>query len=116
LDLVRKRDFLEFSIKDEGPGISISHQEQIFTPFRRGTSLEKGIPGMGLGLFIVRQIIQSHGGEIQCESAPGKGTCFKLMLPLSAASSQTYCSLSFDALTTNQVSYLHRNFANSFSD
>ncbi len=66
-------------VRDTGPGIPSEHQGQIFDPFY--TTKEDGL-GTGLGLSIVYGIVQKHHGEIAVESAPGKGTCFLITLPL----------------------------------
>lgn len=116
LAFVRNKESLAFSIKDEGPGIPRCAQEQIFTPFRRGVHSENGIPGMGLGLFIVRQIVHSHGGEIDCDSGPGKGTRFTIKLPLQIDAEQTYYSFNFEEPPIQSLSNLHRNLVFSFSD
>jgi len=52
----------------------------IFDPFRRGKIVHPG-SGLGLGLFIAREIVTAHGGEITCDSEPGKGTTFHITLP-----------------------------------
>jgi signal transduction histidine kinase len=69
------------SVRDEGPGIQREHQQLIFEKFGRvdGTA---GKPGTGLGLFIARSIAEAHGGRIEVDSAPGRGTTMSLVLPL----------------------------------
>jgi len=62
-------------IKDTGEGINKKDLEQIFDPFF--TTKEPG-KGTGLGLFIVKQIVERNGGSIRVESEPGKGTTFSL--------------------------------------
>lgn len=64
-------------VKDNGSGISKEHLEKMFTPFF--TTKQKGT---GLGLSIAHKIIQEHGGSINVDSELGKGTTFKLTLPL----------------------------------
>ncbi|HEX2080685.1 MAG TPA: HAMP domain-containing sensor histidine kinase [Longimicrobium sp.] len=64
-------------IADNGPGIAPDRLERIFQPFVS----TKG-KGMGLGLAICREIVESHGGRIEVESAEGQGTTFTLRLPL----------------------------------
>jgi signal transduction histidine kinase len=65
-------------IIDDGPGISADALPRIFEPFF--TTKSKG-EGTGLGLGIVRRIIDKHSGEVRCESRPGR-TCFEVRLPL----------------------------------
>lgn len=74
---------LEFSISDTGSGIAPEDLEHIFNRLRQGTSdpaLSRR--GLGLGLFIVREILRSHGGSIWVESEPGEGTTFHVTLPV----------------------------------
>ncbi|HEX8244970.1 MAG TPA: HAMP domain-containing sensor histidine kinase, partial [Longimicrobium sp.] len=66
-------------IADNGPGIAPDKLERIFQPFVS----TKG-KGMGLGLAICREIVESHGGRIEVESAEGQGTTFTLRLPLAS--------------------------------
>jgi two-component system sensor histidine kinase TtrS len=64
-------------VSDNGHGIDAVLQERLFTPF-----LTTKKQGMGLGLSISQGIIESHGGQMKLESAPGEGTRFTIMLPL----------------------------------
>jgi signal transduction histidine kinase len=72
-------------ISDTGKGIRPEHLDKIFDPFF--TTKEVG-QGTGLGLSISFGIIEKHGGTIQVESTPGKGTTFTLTLPLSGLQSE----------------------------
>jgi PAS domain S-box-containing protein len=67
-------------VKDHGPGIEKSKQEIIFQRFERLTSYQH-VGGLGLGLFIIKKIIQSHKGSIAVESNPGEGAAFIVKLP-----------------------------------
>ncbi len=69
---------VELSVHNPGPCIPAERLPQIFEPFRRGTSIGKGL---GLGLFIVREIAAAHGGNVQVTSAPEAGTTFVVQLP-----------------------------------
>ncbi len=71
------------SVKDQGPGIAPQDQERIFGQFERAAATS-AVPGLGLGLFISRQIAQAHGGSLTVRSEPGAGAEFLLQLPLSA--------------------------------
>lgn len=70
------------TVRDQGPGVSPENQERIFQRFERATSASS-ISGLGLGLYISREIIERHGGSIRVESEPGKGAAFIVELPLS---------------------------------
>jgi PAS domain S-box-containing protein len=67
-------------VSDRGPGISPDRLPRIFDRYERATSaLTNG--GLGLGLYIVREVVQAHGGEVTVESSPGAGTTFRVCLP-----------------------------------
>jgi len=70
-------------VKDHGIGIAPESQARIFQRFERAVS-ERHYGGFGLGLWIVRQIVESLGGEIGVESFPGQGATFTVSLPLEA--------------------------------
>jgi signal transduction histidine kinase len=67
---------------DSGPGISENEQQLVFEPFYRGDQGRKIKQGMGLGLSIARDILHAHGGEIELQSEPRKGSQFTIWLPL----------------------------------
>ncbi|MBE8970849.1 PAS domain S-box protein [Nostocales cyanobacterium LEGE 12452] len=71
-----------FQTQDSGIGIPASDIEHIFEPFHRASNTAN-IPGMGLGMSIVKQAVDLHGGEITVESAIGAGTTFTVILPFS---------------------------------
>lgn len=76
-------DKILVSITDNGIGIEANHLENIFERFMRVDNTDvREIGGTGLGLWISYKIIQSHGGQIWCESEPGKGSSFKFTLPI----------------------------------
>ena len=68
-------------VRDEGMGIPLNQQQQIFTKFFRGDAAASGITGTGLGLAVSRDIVESHGGRIGFTSAEGEGTTFFVELP-----------------------------------
>ena len=70
------------SVRDYGSGIAPAHLADIFTRFYRIPNLNSMVRGTGLGLFICRQLVRAHGGEITAESTVGEGTVFRIILPL----------------------------------
>jgi signal transduction histidine kinase len=80
--LAREDERLALRITDHGIGIPSHEQGKIFEKFYRvSTGLVHNTKGSGLGLTIVRHIVEAHGGEIVVESAPGKGSRFTILLP-----------------------------------
>ena len=71
-------------VEDTGVGIEASEQERIFERFYRVHRDGEMESGAGLGLFIVSEMVRLHGGRIDLESTPGKGTVFTVHLPLVA--------------------------------
>ena len=71
---------------DHGIGIPRDEQEKIFERFHRvSTGLVHDVKGSGLGLSLVRHIAESHGGSVAVESEVGKGSTFRIHLPLTRA-------------------------------
>lgn len=68
-------------VRDHGIGIAEEDLDRIFERFERTTEA-RAFGGMGLGLYIVRQIMEAHGGSLKVESTLGDGSCFSLHLPL----------------------------------
>ena len=79
VDLRPEGHHVQLSIRDTGCGIPEENQEKIFDPFF--TTKSEG-QGTGLGLSICHSIVSAHGGQIICESTPGKGSTFKVLLPI----------------------------------
>jgi protein-histidine pros-kinase len=67
------------SVSDTGPGMTVDAQGRLFSAFSRPDS--DGVAGTGLGLFISRKLAHAMGGRLECESAPGLGSTFRLTLP-----------------------------------
>ncbi|HEY83117.1 MAG TPA: PAS domain S-box protein [Dehalococcoidia bacterium] len=71
------------TVEDEGIGIPVGELERIFERFHRvDSSQTRKVPGVGLGLYICKAIIEAHGGKIKATSQLGKGSCFSFVLPL----------------------------------
>jgi signal transduction histidine kinase/Na+/proline symporter len=97
---VEGRDGVAFlAVCDQGPGISLEDQERIFLPFERAVSYLKA-SGFGLGLYIVRLIVEAHGGRVRLESAPGRGSAFTVELPLRPAGEEREESAQHSNATT----------------
>ncbi|MGU9817767.1 CHASE2 domain-containing protein [Pseudomonas sp. LF135] len=73
--------WLECRISDQGPGIAPGDLPELFSQYRRFDSAQ-GSEGLGLGLTMVKAVIERHGGRVLCESELGKGSTFSLKLPL----------------------------------
>jgi len=77
---------VEVAVSDTGSGISAEQLPHVFERFyRTDPSRSRASGGAGLGLSIVRQLVQAHGGEVGAESAPGKGSTFRFTLPRATA-------------------------------
>lgn len=81
ISLLKQDDVAKICIKDQGPGIDPEHHERIFQRFERVKDNDN-IGGLGLGLYISRQIIEAHNGKIYVESTPGSGSNFIIELPV----------------------------------
>jgi two-component system CheB/CheR fusion protein len=78
-------DVAELEVQDYGPGIPAEDLPQVFTRFYRIERAEgSGGTGLGLGLFIAREIVAAHGGRIEVRSREGAGTTFIVYLPAPA--------------------------------
>lgn len=86
--LLRQEDACIVQVEDTGPGIPPEAQSRIFEPFYRvDKSRSRALGGAGLGLALVREIAQLHGGTVEVESAPGQGSVFRLRLPCAGTQS-----------------------------
>jgi PAS domain S-box-containing protein len=68
-------------VSDGGIGIPVDQQARVFDRFERGGADRQKFGGLGLGLYIVRRIVDAHGGTIAVHSEPGQGACFTVTLP-----------------------------------
>jgi signal transduction histidine kinase len=83
VNLFRDNGSVRLEVVDHGIGIPAHEQGKIFEKFYRvGDPLVHNTKGSGLGLSLVRHIVQAHGGEVQVESAPGRGSKFTITLPV----------------------------------
>jgi signal transduction histidine kinase len=82
LEASRSADRVRFEVRDTGEGIPREYLQRIFERFFRVPG--RGVGGVGLGLYLVREIVQAHGGEVGVESEPSKGSRFWFTLPVAA--------------------------------
>ncbi len=73
--------FVEFAVSDNGPGIAPQHQERIWSLFQRLESHDE-IEGTGVGLALVKKIVEGQGGRAWVESSPGQGATFRFLWPV----------------------------------
>ena len=83
VNLFRDNGSVKLEVVDHGIGIPAQEQHKIFEKFYRvGDPLVHNTKGSGLGLSLVRHIVQAHGGEVMVDSAPGRGSKFTIALPV----------------------------------
>jgi signal transduction histidine kinase len=76
---------LQLWVEDEGTGVSAEDQGALFARFTRSSDAEPAPPGLGLGLWIVKSIVERHGGSIRIERTAEPRTRFVVELPLGGA-------------------------------
>ena len=76
-----KKDFYQVSIKDQGIGMTPEQLDRIFEKFFRADASNTAISGTGLGMSIVKHLVEAHGGEVRVESMKGKGTTVRFTIP-----------------------------------
>jgi signal transduction histidine kinase len=83
VELSEKDNQLQVSVLDRGVGIGEEDRERVFERFYQvEDALHHSLPGMGMGLYIAREIVERHGGRIWNEPRPGGGTAFRFTLPI----------------------------------
>jgi signal transduction histidine kinase len=79
---------LRIAVRDQGIGMDQQEAKRVFQKFYRTRKAEEsGEAGTGIGLSIVQQIVEQHGGRVELESRPGAGSCFTIVLPAVVAAS-----------------------------
>jgi signal transduction histidine kinase len=81
ISIKKDQNGISFSFKDYGIGISKQDIKELFTPFHRGKNVQD-ISGTGLGLSILQKAVELHKGRIEVKSKIGKGSNFKIILPI----------------------------------
>jgi signal transduction histidine kinase len=84
VDARREAGRVLLRVCDRGPGVPAEQRERIFEPFYRLPGHAEKSGGVGLGLSLVKQIAERHGGRVRCEPRDGGGSCFVLALPATA--------------------------------
>lgn len=75
---------LELSVADTGPGIGANMRDRLFGRFEQGESATRpGVRGSGVGLSLVKELVEAHGGTVTVESEPGHGSVFRVRIPCS---------------------------------
>ena len=91
INAFRDGDKVHIAVSDTGIGIAVEEQSRLFTRFFRSPDAQaRAIQGTGLGLTIVKSIIERHGGEVMLQSAHGAGTTVNITLPATRLSELTY--------------------------
>ena len=83
VSLDMRDDHIEFSVKDNGIGVPKDQQDRLFTKMFRAKNAKEVRPdGTGLGLFLVKRVVEDQGGKVVFESKPGKGSLFGFTMPI----------------------------------
>jgi signal transduction histidine kinase len=83
VDARESGDRVAITVTDNGIGIPLEEQQAIFDKFHQVSETTKGVrEGTGLGLAITKHLVEQHGGTIDVESAPGKGSRFTFTIPV----------------------------------
>lgn len=89
VEVIRADSEVTFLVQDEGPGLSESERKNLFAPFQRlSPEPTAGEASSGLGLYIVKQLVELHDGHVWVESEVGEGSTFGITLPAAWASSE----------------------------
>ncbi len=86
LSVARDEEWAQVSVSDGGIGMSAEELRVLFEPYTRG-STQRTIKGVGLGVVIIKKLVEAHGGRISVVSEPDQGSTFTFTVPLAAASS-----------------------------
>jgi two-component system sensor histidine kinase GlrK len=80
LSVVEDAGTVAITISDRGPGIAAEERESIFEPYSRGAAGRRGRDGAGLGLFVVRRVVEAHGGSLSVGPSLA-GATFRIDIP-----------------------------------
>ncbi len=82
--LVRSGEIAKLSITDHGIGIASNEIQKIFEPFHRTIPAQQLVPGVGIGLWVTKRLVEAHHGSIEVDSSLGKGSTFTIRIPIEA--------------------------------
>ncbi len=83
ISVARDNSTIVFSVADHGPGLVAGEENKVFEKFYRRPGTAPG--GLGLGLWIARQLVEAHGGQISAQNRDGGGARFSIRLPIGEA-------------------------------
>ncbi len=93
-------DCIRVAVIDEGPGVPPSEREAIWHPFQRGSAAQEGAGGSGIGLTVVKEIVDEHDGRVWVEDAEGGGAAFVVELSAHSAHGASFTSAQAHKLTS----------------
>ncbi|MGD9723520.1 MAG: sensor histidine kinase [Pirellulales bacterium] len=97
-------EHVEVRVSDTGIGIAATERDRVFESFYQiDSSLAKNAQGTGLGLAVVRQIVELHGGSVRVESEPGEGSTFVVLLPQAKAANELSAEVNNECLAAAAV-------------
>jgi signal transduction histidine kinase len=78
----RRGEMVAVEVKDQGIGVPAAALPNLFKRYYRAGNVDRNITGLGVGLFVVNEIVTLHGGAVEVESMEGQGSTFTVLLPL----------------------------------
>jgi two-component system phosphate regulon sensor histidine kinase PhoR len=90
LTVTRSSSTLCFAVTDNGRGFDPRQRSRIFEKFYRAEGPGSPVTGAGLGLHIVKSIVEAHGGQVEVETTPGEGSRFAIHIPVVAANTERH--------------------------
>jgi signal transduction histidine kinase len=76
----RPRARVRIDVRDSGPGLTREQRDNLFQPFNRLGREDQNIPGTGIGLVLVKHLVEAMEGDLTVDSEPGMGCCFSVLL------------------------------------
>jgi signal transduction histidine kinase len=96
-----ERATVRIAVADEGPGVALDERDTIWRPFQRGLAAREGAGGSGIGLTVVKDIVQEHKGRVWVEDGPGGGAMFVVELPVQSTTGRRRTSTGPHTLTSH---------------